>query len=183
MSLIVEVHAWLSHFMSNSLQPYGPQPAKLLCPWDSPGENTGVGCLAPSYKGSFQSRDRTHVSCIDYIGRWILNYWTMGEAPNSGRDPPHIYRSALPSPSLEPSLWKHLIGRELGPACLDHAQTVGSRKSRTLTATWVPHLRPPSQRPSPRNQHHPHQLPQGCMGRLEHPLPATARKQGQERPG
>ena len=97
--------------------------------------------------------------------------------------PPHIYRSALPSPSLEPSLWKHLIGRELGPACLDHAQTVGSRKSRTLTATWVPHLRPPSQRPSPRNQHHPHQLPQGCMGRLEHPLPATARKQGQERPG
>ena len=29
--------------MSNSLQPHGMQPARLLCPWDSPGKNTGVG--------------------------------------------------------------------------------------------------------------------------------------------
>ena len=27
-----------------TLQPYGPQPARLLCPWDSPSENTGAGC-------------------------------------------------------------------------------------------------------------------------------------------
>ena len=27
--------------MSNSLQPYGLYPARLLCPWDSPGKNTG----------------------------------------------------------------------------------------------------------------------------------------------
>ena len=26
------------------LQPYGLQPASLLCTWDFPGENTGVGC-------------------------------------------------------------------------------------------------------------------------------------------
>ena len=32
--------------MSNSLQPYGPEPARLLCPWDSPGKNTGVECHA-----------------------------------------------------------------------------------------------------------------------------------------
>ena len=24
--------------------PYGLYPARLLCPWDSPGKNTGVGC-------------------------------------------------------------------------------------------------------------------------------------------
>ena len=30
--------------MSNSLQPHGPWPTRLLCPWDSPGKNTGVGC-------------------------------------------------------------------------------------------------------------------------------------------
>ena len=30
--------------MSNSLRPHGLQPARLLCPWDSPGKNTGVGC-------------------------------------------------------------------------------------------------------------------------------------------
>ena len=30
--------------MSNSLRPYGPQPARLLRPWDYPGKNTGAGC-------------------------------------------------------------------------------------------------------------------------------------------
>ena len=29
---------------SDSLQPHGLQPARLLCPWDSPGKNTEVGC-------------------------------------------------------------------------------------------------------------------------------------------
>ena len=32
--------------MSDSLEPYGLQPSKLLSPWDSPGKNTGVGCHA-----------------------------------------------------------------------------------------------------------------------------------------
>ena len=30
--------------MSNCLRPHGLQPARLLCSWDSPGKNTGVGC-------------------------------------------------------------------------------------------------------------------------------------------
>jgi len=30
--------------MSNSLWPHGIQPARILCPWNSPGKNTGVGC-------------------------------------------------------------------------------------------------------------------------------------------
>ena len=30
--------------MSNSVKPYGMQPTSLLCPWDSPGKNSGVGC-------------------------------------------------------------------------------------------------------------------------------------------
>ena len=30
--------------MFDSLQPHGPQPTRLLCPWDFPGKNTGVGC-------------------------------------------------------------------------------------------------------------------------------------------
>ena len=29
-----------------TLQPHRLQPAWLLCPWDSPGKNTGVGCHA-----------------------------------------------------------------------------------------------------------------------------------------
>ena len=30
--------------MSESVQPRRQQPNRLLCPWDSPGKNTGVGC-------------------------------------------------------------------------------------------------------------------------------------------
>ena len=36
----------LSHFSRVRLcaTPQTPQPTRLLCPWDSPGKNTGVGC-------------------------------------------------------------------------------------------------------------------------------------------
>ena len=35
----------LSHsVMSDSLQLHGLQPTRLLCLWDFPGKNTGVGC-------------------------------------------------------------------------------------------------------------------------------------------
>ena len=30
--------------MSDSVRPQRRQPTRLLCPWDSPGKNTGVGC-------------------------------------------------------------------------------------------------------------------------------------------
>ena len=30
-----------------TLQSHGLYPASLLCPWDSPGENIGVGCHLP----------------------------------------------------------------------------------------------------------------------------------------
>ena len=40
----------------------------LYSPWNSPGQNTGVGSLS-LLQGIFQPRDWTQVSCI---GRWIL---------------------------------------------------------------------------------------------------------------
>ena len=30
--------------VSDSVRPQGLWPARLLCPWDSPGKSTGVGC-------------------------------------------------------------------------------------------------------------------------------------------
>ena len=60
----------LSHLvMSNSMQPYVP--ARLHCPWDSSGKNTGVGCHV-LLRGSSWSRDGTHVSYISCIGRQAL---------------------------------------------------------------------------------------------------------------
>ena len=41
--------------VSDSLQPYGPYPARLLCPWDSPGKNAGVRCHA-LFQGIFPTQ-------------------------------------------------------------------------------------------------------------------------------
>ena len=45
---------------------------QLLCPWDFPDKNTGVGCHIPSSRGSSWPRDQTCISCISYIsGRFF----------------------------------------------------------------------------------------------------------------
>ena len=35
---------WSRSVVSDSWRPHGLQPTRLLCPWDFPGKNTGVGC-------------------------------------------------------------------------------------------------------------------------------------------
>ena len=46
-SLSVSCLIFISHsVMSNSLWPHWLYPARLLCPWNSLGKNTGVGCHA-----------------------------------------------------------------------------------------------------------------------------------------
>ena len=35
---------WSHSVVSDSYQPHGPQPTRLLRPWDFPGKSTGVGC-------------------------------------------------------------------------------------------------------------------------------------------
>ena len=58
--------------MSDSLQPYGLEPSRLLCPWDFPGKNTKVGC-----HGLLQ-----------------------GIFPTQGLNPQHLYLPALQMDSL-----------------------------------------------------------------------------------
>ena len=41
--------------------------ARILCPWDCSGKNTGVGCHF-LLQGIFPTRDQTHIC----IGRWVL---------------------------------------------------------------------------------------------------------------
>ena len=59
--------------MSDAVQPYELHPARLLCPWDSPGKNTGVGCHA-----LLQGISRTHGSnpCL-----FCLLHWQAGSLP------------------------------------------------------------------------------------------------------
>ena len=72
MSLVVQTRPWLSPWSRGyhalwitglgtdidacvsaqaclTLRPPGLQPARLLCPWDSPGKNTGLGCHSQIY--------------------------------------------------------------------------------------------------------------------------------------
>ena len=54
-----------------TLRPYGLQPARLLCPWDSPGKNTGLGCLAP-LQGIFLTQGlKLHPLGLLHC-RWVL---------------------------------------------------------------------------------------------------------------
>ena len=55
-------------------------PARLLCPWDSPGKNIGVLAISSS-RGPFRPRNPICNSCISCIGRWILYHCTPWEAP------------------------------------------------------------------------------------------------------
>ena len=60
--------------VSDSVRPHGLQPARLLCPWNSPGKNTGVGCHA-LYQGTFPSPGSyPYLSCLTCIGRPVLYY-------------------------------------------------------------------------------------------------------------
>ena len=47
--LVMDREAWcfccqVVSILSDSVRPHRQQPTRLLCPWDSPGKNTGVGC-------------------------------------------------------------------------------------------------------------------------------------------
>ena len=50
--------------MSNSVRPHGLQPTRLLRPWDSPGNNTGVGCHFLLQCMKVESESEVTQSCL-----------------------------------------------------------------------------------------------------------------------
>ena len=62
--------------VSNSLQPCGLQPARLLCPWDFLGKNTRVDCHA-LLQGIFPTQGLN--PCFLHC-KWILYQWATREA-------------------------------------------------------------------------------------------------------
>ena len=55
---------WVASFMSDSLQPYVQQPTRLLCPWDSLGKSTGVGCHSSSTQ---KKTSHQHMSTLSLL--------------------------------------------------------------------------------------------------------------------
>ena len=61
-----------SHWVvSDSLQPHGPKPPRLLRPWDFPGKNTGSVAISFSQG----------LNCVSCIGRQFLYHWATRESP------------------------------------------------------------------------------------------------------
>ena len=54
-----------------TLWPHGPKPTRLLCPWDSPGKNTGVVCHA-LLQGIFPTQRSNPCLYVSCIVRWVL---------------------------------------------------------------------------------------------------------------
>ena len=70
---------YVCSIISDSLWSHGLWPTRLLCPWNFPGKNTGVGCHVP-LQGIFLTRDWTHVFCVSCTGRQILYHWATTES-------------------------------------------------------------------------------------------------------
>ena len=81
-STIKKAMCLITSVWSDSVQRYGLQPAKLLCPWDSLGKKTRVGCCA-LLQGIFWPRYWTRVSYISCIGRQVLYHMPPGK-PKEG---------------------------------------------------------------------------------------------------
>ena len=71
--------------MSDSLRPHQLQPTRLLCPWDSPGENTGVG-----YHFLLQGIFLTQGSNSNLL---CLLHWQAGSLPLAPPGKPFLWRS------------------------------------------------------------------------------------------
>ena len=85
--------------VSNSLWPHGLQPTRLLCPWDSPDKNTGVGCHSHLQQIFPTQGSSPHLLCLLYC-RQILYHWAFGEGcygenprPNSSFTINYLYES------------------------------------------------------------------------------------------
>ena len=70
---LLEKLCLVTSVMFNSVQPYGLQAARLLCPWDSLGKSTRVGCHA-LLQGIFL----TQGSNLSLLCLW---HWQVGSFP------------------------------------------------------------------------------------------------------
>ena len=107
------MHSWV-HAQSylTLCNPMELKPARLLCPWDSWGKNTGVVAIT-FFRGSSRLRDWTWVSCI--AGR-VFTIWVIKEAVTHREETlygtvnqRHIWMLLLPPPESQMKLAMRVI--------------------------------------------------------------------------
>ena len=73
--------------VSDSLRSQGLKPARLLCPWNFPGKNTGVGChfllqrILPTLRSNLRLLSLQHWQAdslpLHYLGRLSIKDWKV----------------------------------------------------------------------------------------------------------
>ena len=114
-SLTILCACWVASNKSNTMQPYGLRPTRLLCPWDSPGKSTGVSCEV-LLQGIFltQGSNRSLFMSPALAGRLFTTSATWG-APLI--IPLSIFFPPIRLDILQNSSWRGLLSE----IYLDHA--------------------------------------------------------------
>ena len=120
-----------SHLVvSESLRSHGLQPARLLCLWNSPGQNTGVGCL---HQGIFPTEESNPglLHCRQILNRlshckmkYILPHFSKCSEKNNSASPGKHQTGALerimhPHSMLKVSVYPTLKGKKLTSEFID----------------------------------------------------------------
>ena len=63
------------------MQPHGLQPTRLLCPWDFPSQNTGVGCHAPLQGIFLNQGSNPRLLSLPCIGRRVIYHYCRLGSP------------------------------------------------------------------------------------------------------
>ena len=96
--------------MSDSVRPYELQPARLLCPWDSPNKNTEWVAMTSS-RGSSPLRDQIYISYLSCVCRRFLHHHSHLGSPlvalisNWGGCPLTMPRFTWSFPSHQVTFW------------------------------------------------------------------------------
>ena len=88
--------------VSNSLRTRELQPARLLCPWNFPGKNTGVGCHF-----LLQGLFLTHGSNLHFLH---LVHWQVNSLPQQYLVSSHIFWILTPNKTWFANAFFHSVG-------------------------------------------------------------------------
>jgi len=88
--------AAVASVVSDSVRPHRQQLTRLLCPWDSPGKNTGVGCHFLLQRMKVKSQSEVAQSCPTLSDPWTAAY----QAPLSMEFSRQEYWSGVPLDEL-----------------------------------------------------------------------------------
>ena len=89
------------------LQPHGLQLSRLLCPWDAPGRNTGVGCHA-LLPGVFPIQGRHTLRCPTSWAHPMSMYYLLPKSSVSYSFP-LSHSPALGTSARDPLIWRSIL--------------------------------------------------------------------------